>query len=595
MKSDSLLLRFVSFGLVTALFGVGFTILAVRLRAEQVDHAAEHRLAMAKQSFRRVQTAGLRGRIFDRYGTPLADNRLSLCIDIYPEAFRPKAKGETLAGNVERAVASLEQIIGRPPNTIEAAVSRHLRQELARPLTLWRDLTEEELARFSERQSDHPGFECVSRTERIYPQGATAAHLVGYVGREDVTAVSGSRRINYAEKEFVGREGLERHYDEFLRSMPGEDRVVVDIRGYATERETLVAAQNGCDLHLTLDLPLQRAVEAQLAGCRGACVVLDPTDGAVLAMASAPSYDINETVPVFTTAVHERLTTDPNKPMLNRASNGLYAPGSTFKPLTALAGLESGWDPERTIECSGVFMLGEHRLRCARRWGHGTMDMTHALRESCNPFFCTVGMEAGLDAIRSIAFRFGLGERTGLDFPTDAKGVVPDADWKRKHWKESWYPGDLAQMSIGQGMLLVTPLQMARTVAALGSGKLVTPRLNAEIAPEVRPLRVEADKLAVVREGMRMVVDGGTGRRAGDGVEAVVIGKTGTAEVGAGERRRKNTWFIAYATPLPTSKGQTPLAVAMVIENGESGSGTTAPKVAEVLKAYYNAEAKEEP
>lgn len=592
MKSDSAVGRVTSFVLATTVFLAGLTVLAVRLYGEQVERADEHRRDMAPREFRRVvKTAGLRGRILDRRGVPLAVNRLSLVVEADPGAFRPRAEDGSTATNIAAAVAALEPVIGRPPLVRDAAaVAAKLRRDQVRPVPVWRDLTDAELARFCEHAREHPGFACVSASERLYPQGSLAAHILGRVGSEDVRAVTGSVRVKYSERQPSGREGLELRYDEFLCGVPGEDRLVVDARGRTIRRETVVPASSGCDLTLTLDVPLQRAVEAQLAGCRGACVALDPRSGAILACASAPTFDPNECVPVLTSEVYARLRDDPEKPLLNRATAGTYAPGSTFKPITALAGLAAGWTRYGTYTCSGAYELGALRIRCGRTWGHGALDLPAALRESCNPFFCSLGMRAGTNALMRMARTFGLGSRTGVDFPTDAPGVVPDDAWKRAHYGTPWYPGDLAQMSLGQGMLLVTPLQMARVAAALGTGRLVTPRFLAEPScpPVSEPVQVPPYHLAIVREGMRQVVDGGTGRRAGLGVCARVIGKTGTAEVGSAARRRKNTWFIAYAEPDEASREKTPLAVALVIEDGESGGGTAAPKVAEILKAFYN-------
>lgn len=588
MKSDTVLVRVVSCGLLSSVFLAGLMILAVRLHDEQVVAVADHKLEMDSQSRRRVQTAGVRGRIFDRNGVPLAVNRLTLDLELNPEAFKPSRKGETTVGNIKAALESLEAVIGRPPKVTEEDLARHLRISLARPLKVWGDLSEEELARFAEHSREHPGFSCVSEYERAYPQGALAAHLLGRVGREEIKAVSGGQKVNYSDKDLVGREGLELQYDDYLRGMAGEDRVLVDARGFAVGREILKRPCAGCDLTLTLDADIQRAAEAELSGSIGACAVMDPRDGAILALASSPSFDPNECVPVFTQKTYRRLASDPAKPLLNRATAGLYAPGSVFKPVTALAGLRAGWSPDTLHLCDGCYSFSDMRIRCARTWGHGELDLPQALRESCNPYFCNLGMKTGAAALQRAARDLGLGARTGVDFPTDPAGVVPDADWKMSHYRENWYPGDLAQMSIGQGMLLVTPLQMVRVVAAIGSGRLAVPRLNGAVPAEVKGLPFAASALNAVREGMRMVVDGGTGRKAGENVSAKVIGKTGTAEVGRGERRRKNTWFVAYATPTEASRVQAPLAVAMVIENGESGGGTTAPKVASVLRAFYN-------
>jgi len=364
--------------------------------------------------------------------------------------------------------------------------------------------------------------------------------------------------------------------------------VLVDARGFAISEHTVTEPGVGPDLQLTIDSRLQRVVEGCLSGHRGACVVIDPRNGEVLALASAPSYNPNDFVPSLSPELYGRLAEDPAKPLLNRASGGAYAPGSTFKPITALAGLRAGYSDHSTYECDGVFVLGTMHLRCSRRWGHGRLDVRHALMKSCNPFFCNLGTAIGTNAIVSAAKAFGLGAKTGLDLGIDMAGTVPDAEWKQKMYGEPWYPGDLPQMSIGQGMLLVSPLQMARVAGAIGSGRLATPHLKLDLEPELKPLPFSAQHLKAVREGLRMVVvgdgtDRGTGAKGGENVKVPVSGKTGTAEIGQGDNRRKNTWFIAYApSAAPT------VAVAMVIENGESGGGTTAPLVAEILKAVFN-------
>ena len=399
--------------------------------------------------------------------------------------------------------------------------------------------------------------------------------------------MTGDENFSYFSPEMRGRSGLEAHYDGFLRGVPGERKLLVDARGFAIREWTVVASRPGPDLLTTVDMRVQREVERQLRGEKGACAVIDPRNGEVLALASAPGFDPNAFVPSLRPDVYASYVDDPAKPLLNRASGGTYAPGSTFKPVVALAALSNGIAPDDAYECTGSFECGEMVLRCMSRWGHGPLDLRHALMKSCNPFFCNLGMTVGIGAFCAAARAFGLGERTGLDLGVDAAGVVPDAEWKMHKYGERWYPGDLAQMSIGQGMLLVTPLQMARVAGAIGTGRLVTPHLRLDAPSASRALPFSEEWLQEVREGMSMVVNGedgarGTGWRGGDGVAVEVSGKTGTAEIGTGANRRKNAWFIAYAPSRePTA------AVALVIENGESGGGTAAPKVCEILKSIF--------
>ena len=573
---------------LAAVFAVGLLRLGVKLREFQVEDAADYRGEASRQSERLVRTAGLRGRILDRHGRVLAESRRLPALSLDPARFQERSFDRT-AESIDEAIASLGKALGRTRLPSTNAVARHVRQLRSIPLVVWRGLDERELAVFAENEADHPGFFVESEEVRAYPNGTLAAHLLGYVGRDTGAgdADAGGARFDFYRTELRGRAGLETYYDGYLRGVAGVDALTVDATGYATRSRTVEEPQRGLDLRLALDLDVQREAERQLAGLRGACVALDPRTGEVLAFASAPGYNPNDFVPALDTKLYRRLSDDPAEPLLNRASGGAYAPGSTFKPVTALAGLSAGWNPKALYACDGVFRFGQMSLRCASRWGHGEIDLRHALMKSCNPYFCNLAASVGTNALVRAAKALGLGARTGLDLGVDRAGVVPDADWKERTYRERWFGGDLVQMSIGQGMLLVTPLQMARVVGAIGTGWLVTPRLRADAPVERKRLPFREADLRVVREGMRMVVAGegdarGTGWRGGDGVPVAVSGKTGTAEVGLGARRRKNTWFVAYA---PSEAPR--IAVAMVVENGDSGGVTTAPKVAEVLKAYF--------
>ncbi|MBO5647474.1 MAG: penicillin-binding protein 2 [Kiritimatiellae bacterium] len=588
MKSEFSFAGILSFAILGTVFLFGFLILAVRLKDEQVDFASLHRSDMQSQSFRRIQTVGMRGRILDRNGVALAENVPVVNVAVNPEEYKARRRGETTLANLTAAIEAMSAVIGRKPSVSEADIRTHLRQALARPLLAWRNLTEAELARFSEHERDYKGFEATVHYSRRYPMGSLAAHVLGRVGRDRLPSDGGDTRMNFVDKEMCGRDGMELQYDAYLRGMPGEDRVYVDARGYAQSRVTVLPPQNGYDLRLTIDASLQLAAEKELKGCSGAFVAIDPRDGSVRAMASAPSFNPNECVPIFPEKVYKRYRDDPLKPLLNRATSGAYAPGSIFKLVTALAALKMGLSPADTLECIGYYELSGMKIRCGRTWGHGEMNLSDALKESCNPYFCTVGVRAGTNAMQWVAREVGLGRKTGLDYPSEYSGIIPDAAVKaRLNPGIRWNAADLAQMSIGQGLLLVTPLQMALAVGAIGSGALAVPHLAAMGDVSITPIDVPEDHLEAVREGMRSVVLRGTGRKAGEGVDADVFGKTGTAEVGSRNNRRKNTWFVAYCTPTESSLSRDPIALAIVVENGDSGGSTAAPKVAAILKSYY--------
>ena len=335
---------------------------------------------------------------------------------------------------------------------------------------------------------------------------------------------------------------------------------------------------------------MQAVLEAQLDGVTGAGVVLDPRDGAVIALASAPTFNPNDCIPHLSASVYASLTNAPAKRGQNRAISEAYAPGSTFKPVTALAALATGWLPDDEYDCIGVYRLGPWKLRCWDYYGHGPINLRQALEQSCNTFFCNIGSAIGTNALIEAARAFGLGACTGIDLGEETPGVVPDEAWKKFHYNEPWYPGDTCQMSIGQGMLLVTPLQMAVVAATLANGGTrVRPYLHKKDGnpdgkkrPAGPVLPFSRESIDLVREGMRDVVIGGTGRKIATGLPVTCAGKTGTAEIGRGETRRKNTWVIAFAPyENPTA------AIAMVVERGESGGKTVAPRVNAVLARMF--------
>ena len=589
-----------------ALFFFGVLVLGISLFRLQVLNVADIVEIQVNQKTRRVCVPGMRGRILDCRGRVLAECRPSHCIRCDLEDFQRRGAISNTVAAVDAALDRLADMLHRPRQVTSAQIARHVNGSSAVPLTVWQDLDDEAFARFCEHAADYPGFEDFTDAERVYPYGELAAHVLGYIGRSEPEGQEDAP-VYYSEKEMRGREGVERFYNSYLSSAPGERRVVVDARGYRARvpentADGDVPPTNGPDLTLTLDAAIQLSVERELRGVTGAAVVLDPRNGAVLAMASAPTFNPNSCVPRLSGEVYATLTNAPAKRGQNRALSEAYAPGSTFKPITALAALATAWMPEDEYDCQGVYRLGNLRLHCWDRYGHGPMNVRGALEQSCNTFFCNLGTAVGSNAVISAARAFGLGQKTNIDLGGETAGVVPDDAWKRGTYNEPWFPGDTCQMCIGQGMLLVTPLQMAMVAATLANrGRVYRPFLHArsddvQTGTIVRTIPFSEESIDLVRHGMKDVVDTGTGRsilvraetsartgrRTRYRLNVDCAGKTGTAEIGRGATKRKNTWIIAFAPfENPT------VAIAMIVERGESGGKTVAPRVHNVLAGIF--------
>lgn len=577
---------------IGAFFIAGVAVIIHRLYAVQVVETPRYQGSQIRQSLRRVQLPGQRGRIFDRNGVCLADNRPSYCVTLYTEELRRSGNWTNTINAVDNQVEALSAILGKPRQISRRQIDRHVRQSLPMPLVAWRDLDEEAVARVAERQESLDGVDISVEPARVYPHGSFAAHVIGYIGRDKPVQnaddpENADEPSHYHLPDMVGRAGLERVYDHHLRGTPGQQILQVDARGYRHKSWIRQAAQNGRDLHLTLDFNLQRTLEAQLKGKVGAGVVLDPRNGDVLAMASSPAFDLSNMVPFIPAAVWGALSDDPAKPLLNRATQGQYPPGSVFKPFTALAALKAGIPSDWIYTCTGRFKLGDFTLRCWNLHGHHELELHTALTQSCNPYFCAVAAEIGIMKIAAVAMEAGFGALTGIDLDSEYAGRVPTPDW-RKSRGERWVPGDTCQTAIGQGALLATPLQVATAIGAIAMhGRVMKPRLvaggakNGILEREIGWAKKDVDD---VINGMIGVVEAGTARRVRlSGVQ--VAAKTGSAEYNfAPGDRRKHTWVAAFA---PAKAPE--LVVAIVITDGQSGGSTTAPLVRNVLAAHFGA------
>lgn len=575
-----------------------FAIILATLWKVQVAHGEQYRENLARQSVRRVRIPGPRGLIFDRQGRPLAENRPSYGIALYLEELRPSGRRRTTVQEVERTLTELTEVLGSPPQVTTQDLRTHIKRRLPLPFVAWRDLPEDAVARWAERGAAMPGVDIYPEPVRVYPAGRSACHVLGYVGRAEIDPEA-DEPYHFYLSEMAGASGIEKAYDAQLRGQAGGRLVRVDAAGFRYQDLGGTEPKPGIDLKLTIDLDLQLAAEAALDGAPGALVALDPRTGEVLAMASTPAYDPNGFVPAIPSNLWAALRNDPLTPLLNRAAAGTYAPGSTFKPLVAIAAMKAGKASASTRHtCPGYFQLGRARFRCWDTLGHDSIDLSHAIRYSCNVYFFHLGLDSGPEAIAAVARAVGLGARTGIDLDYESPGIVPDPAWKRRAWHDAWRDGDTCNYAIGQGPIAATPLQMAGLAAAVANGgRRVHPRLllatrahGAEsfAAEPVTPpdlLGWDPAAVRIVREGMRDVVmaEDGTGRRlrvAG----FMLAGKTGTAEYGRKEEGKKRGWMIAFG-PFEAPR----LAVAMVVEDAVSGGMTVAPRLQQFFAAALGA------
>lgn len=564
----------------------------------QVVHGHEYERSLRQQSMRRIRLPAARGRILDRHDVCLADNQPCYCLALYLEEMRRPGKWSNTVAGVSRTLQTLTHIIGRKPLVSESDIWSHIRQRLPLPLVAWRNLDQAALARLAEAPQKLGGVDVYVEPVRHYPLNSLAAHVMGYVGKADLAAANEEEDYQFYLPEMQGKSGIERVFNDVMAGEAGGQLVRIDAAGFKHAENVEREPRPGADVVLALDARIQALAEAALQGTAGAVVVLDPTNGDVLAMASAPAFNPNLFLPVLTTAMWDEVNGSSEKPLNNRAVTEVYAPGSVFKPLVALAALETGRvSPEATVECTGHFERGGFRMGCWNTQGHGVLAMRRGIEQSCNVYFATIGLQGGYEAVRGMALRAGLGAKTGIALDREARGLVPDEDWKRRVLHEGWRFGDTCNVSIGQGALTVTPLQMAVVAAAIANGGTVyRPRLvlgvrdrdgtfRSRTAPVVaRTLGCSAASLAVVRGGMRDVVMAptGTGRRAL--IEGVTMaGKTGTAEFGEKGAGMKHGWMLVFA-PIEQPR----YAVAMVVDEAVSGGLTVGPRLHDLMDGIFH-------
>ncbi|MCS7199226.1 MAG: penicillin-binding protein 2 [Caldimicrobium sp.] len=466
-------------------------------------------------------------------------------------------------------------------------------------ILLKRNLTWDQVARIMVRQYYLPGVSVEVEAERFYPYGEAYFHLLGYVAKINREEFEALRGKNYSPEDLIGKKGLERLYESHLKGQNGRIEMERDAKGRLGRVVGRVDPLAGEDLIITVRHDLQMKAYELLKEKRGAIVALSPESGAILALVSMPAVDPNKFIIGFEEGEWEKIAQDPRKPLLNRALQA-YPPGSTYKLITALAGLKAGivkglhW----SVACSGYYPFGNHVFRCWEKRGHGPVSLIKAIAVSCDVYFYTIGSRLDIDLLAEVSRAFGLGRLTGLGFPEEKPGLVPDKAWKKKRYGTNWNQGETVVISIGQGYILTTPLQMARAYMVLANGGfLYKPYIVSEVRKKDGTLvfrntpqaegKVEIDPqyLEWLRAGLREAVDVGTGKASR--VPGILVwGKTGTAQVVALHRKTRHlehhAWFVSYAG------NSTPQIVsAVLIEHGGGGGAVAAPLAGELYRAFY--------
>jgi len=527
-----------------------------------------------------------RGKILDRDGRVIVDNKASYALLLN----RDQVKWEHLPA------------IANALGLDFADLSKELRHQDSRPQIIIKDqLTRDDIAWIESHQdaNTYPEMQLIRSWRRQFPQNGFAAHLTGYVGQISESELNSPQFIDYQQGDIIGKDGLERQYDQQLRGVDGQQRVLVDNMGRERQMATTQDAVPGKDLKTTIDLDLQAVAELAMENKRGAVVALDPRTGAILAMVSRPTFDPNKFTGRISNADWNEIAGDPHKPLINRAIQAQLAPGSTFKPLVAIAGLESGViDDETHFHCPGGASFYGHYFACHLKRGHGDVALHYGIEQSCDVYFYNVANRLGIDRIAKYAELAGVGHKTGIDLPNETQGTMPSTRWKMRLYRQKWYAGETISVGIGQGAVTVSPLQIASALGGLGAGgKWYKPHVIADQKPVLlRQGNFNPDNLQDVISGMYGVVnEGGTGRAAAL-PNIKVCGKTGTAQVASTELTKgakfgsslaNNVWFVGFA-PMDAPE----VAVVALFENGQE-SYNAVPIVRDVLKAYFDKKARE--
>ncbi len=566
-------------------------LLALRLWHLQIREGPYYRDLSQSNLTRSVVLEPARGLIYDRNGVLLANNVSSFSLYVTLEDVQDR----------EELVQKLMTLVGLDESRLRKKLSERASKLLPRKI---KDrLTLREAAQIESHRLDLPGVMIQAESQRNFPTGLTASHVIGYVGEVSPDQLELADYADLHQGSIVGQYGVEVTYDRFLRGRAGQKLIEADALGHEKRTVSVEKPRAGDDLYLTIDLRLQKLAEELLGDEAGAIVALDPKTGEVLALASRPAFDPNVLSRELTPKQWEEVVQHEGRPLTNRATQGQYPPGSIFKIAMAAAALETKTvEPSTQIRCAGGYQFGRRFYRDWKAGGHGLMNVTQALVHSCDVFFYTAGQRMGIDTIASYAKLFGLGSPTGIELPSERLGIVPSTDWKVKARGEQWLPGETISASIGQGYVTVTPIQMASLTATVANnGVPVRPRLVRAVMdratgrvlelPSVplSRLSLKPDTLAIIRSALAGVVTEGTATRAKSSL-VTIAGKTGTAQIAAlrpgpekdiPKKFRDHAWFVSYA-PVEAPR----IAVAVLVENMGHGGSAAAPLAKQMIEAF---------
>lgn len=563
----------------------------------------EHFTTLSEHNRVRVEPIPpIRGLIYSRDGELLADNRPSFSLELIPEQIEDR----------EQTIAELQQFITISDEDIERFQKQVRQKRHFDKVPLRFNLNSEEVAALSVNRHRFPGVDVVARLNRYYPYKEQLVHSLGYVGRIDEKELQTLDQANYRNTTHIGKLGVEKSYEDILHGSVGYQQVEVNAQGRIIRVLDRNPPQAGNDLHLTIDLSLQQEAIKSLDGRKGSIVAMDVDTGEILAMVSAPGYDPNLFVNGIDRKSYKALISSKKSPLINRSIQGKYPPGSTVKPFLGLAALElNKINPADTVWCPGWYQLKgvDHKYRDWKKTGHGHTNLSYSIVQSCDVFYYSLAFNLGINRIHAALSEFGFGQKSGVDIGGENSALMPSREWKRGALGQPWYQGETLIVGIGQGYMLATPLQLARATAILANGgRKVIPHLVKETTdpikqntqrlftapPETIDVKKEANWQYIVK-AMRDVVHGqrGTARRSGMNAEYEFAGKTGTAQVvgiaqdakydadNLREEFHDHAWFIAFA-PVEDPK----IALAILVENGGSGSRSAAPIARQLLDHY---------